>query len=69
MEPEKVKSPDINNEETGQGPKWIRTVTQLTPDDMINSTVPAEKRRAAEERMEQDVTVLNPDPHTMEGRG
>lgn len=67
MEPKEVKDPNVN-QDASQGPKGIRTLTQLTPEDLISATVPADKEEAVGEQVEEDITQLNPDPNSMESR-
>ena len=50
-------------------PENIRTNTQLTPDDIPGSPKKGRTGIVAEQQVEQDVTLINPDADSMESRG
>lgn len=64
-----------SSQQTEQNPETteIRTVTQITPDDIIADQGPVEpepkENPVPEEKVEEDVVTINPSVESMENRG
>lgn len=71
VEPDKQPHADDPSQE--REPTSIGTVTQITPDDILTAEGPiapgGENDPVSDEKVEEDVVMINPSAESMESRG